>query len=427
MQFAVKKNYLCYANCYANLKIMATSIKYIIDDRRPKDDGTFPIVLRITHNRITRYSSTGYYALPSELDSKSKSITSKRINKDELKIINSNLLQKFSDADKLILELEKYGDLAKLSATELKSKIENKSPKVFFSDYAGKLVVEFKKAHKLGNASVYQQAIDFVDRHANHKKLTFDEINFNMLKHFETQHFSNTKVKSLNGLSFYLRTIRAIFNRAIDEKIIKRDIYPFDTYSIKDSKTLKRAIPKTDIDKIRDAQFEPDSNIWNAHNYFMFSFYNIGMNFADIAFLKMNNLIDGRISYTRAKTGKHYSIKISEPTKAILQLYTSGKKPDDFIFPIIKRKTPELQMLDLMNERKTYNKWLKKIGKSVGIESNLTSYVARHSWATIAKDLNVPISVISEGLGHEDIKTTQIYLDSFDDDVIDKANELIIS
>jgi len=82
-------------------------------------------------------------------------------------------------------------------------------------------------------------------------------------------------------------------------------------------------------------------------------------------------------------------------------------------------------MMDLMNERKTYNKWLKKIAKSVGIESKLTSYVARHSWATIAKDLNVPISVISEGLGHEDIKTTQIYLDSFDDDVIDKANALI--
>ncbi len=404
---------------------MATTLKYILDDRRPKGDGTFPIVLRITHKRITRYSATGYYAMPGELDSKSKSVTSNRINKDELKIINRNLLSKYADADKLILDLEKYGDLNKLSPTEVKIKIESKSPKIYFKEYAEKLVKEFKTAHKLGNASVYQQAIDFVDRHANNKKLTFDQINYNFLKHLETQHLSNPKIKSLNGLSFYLRTIRAIFNRAIAEKMIKRDIYPFDTYSIKDSKTVKRAIPKTDIDKIRDAQFESGTNIWHAHNYFMFSFYNIGMNFADIAYLKMNNLIDGRISYTRAKTGKHYSIKISEPTKAILDLYTPGKKPDDFIFPIIKRKTPEDQMMDLMNERKTFNKWIKKIAESVGIESKVTSYVARHSWATIAKDLNVPISVISEGLGHEDIKTTQIYLDSFDDDVIDKANELI--
>jgi site-specific recombinase XerD len=82
-------------------------------------------------------------------------------------------------------------------------------------------------------------------------------------------------------------------------------------------------------------------------------------------------------------------------------------------------------MKDMQNERKNFNKYLKKIGKICGIEANLTSYVARHSWATIAKDLNVPISVISEGLGHEDIKTTQIYLDSFDADVIDKANEMI--
>lgn len=424
MQIIANNCYLRYANHYANFKVMATSIKLILDDRRPKADGTFPIVLRITHNTITRYSATKYSAFPGELDSKTKTVTSKRIDKEELKVLNRSLLQKYSDADAIIVQLEKYGDLDKLSATELKAKIDNKSTKVYFSEYAKKLVNEFKKSRKLGNASVYQQAIDFVDRHTNHKNLTFEQINYNMLKHLETQHLS--KGKSFNGLSFYLRTIRAIFNRAIDEKVIKRDIYPFDNYSIKETKTEKRAIRKSDIDLIRNAKFKKGTNIWHAHNYFMFSFYNIGMNFADMAYLKMNNLIDGRISYTRAKTGKHYSIKISKPTRRILKLYTKGKEPDDFIFPIIKRETPELQMMDLMNERKTYNKWLKKIAKSVGIESKLTSYVARHSWATIAKDLNVPISVISEGLGHEDIKTTQIYLDSFDDDVIDKANALII-
>jgi integrase/recombinase XerD len=403
---------------------MATSIKLIIDERRAKEDNTYAIVLRLTHNRITRFIPTGFSVLPDEWNPEKETVVSKRIPVKEVKIINNRILQKKSDANTIILELEKFGDLSNMDVSEVKAKILNKSPKLYFKEYAEKLVKEFKKAKKLGNAFVYEQAINFVERHSNYKNLTFEQINFNMLKHFETQHLANGK--AYNGLSFYLRTIRAIFNRAIDEKLIKRDIYPFDNYSIKETKTVKRAIRKSDIDKIRDAQFEPGTNIWHAHNYFMFSFYNIGMNFADMAFLKMKNIIDGRIDYTRAKTGKHYSIKISEPTKAILRLYIDGKKADDFIFPIIKRKEPEQQMMDLMNERKTYNKWLNKIGKQVEIESKLTSYVARHSWATIAKDLNVPISVISEGLGHEDIKTTQIYLDSFDDDVIDKANELII-
>jgi integrase len=139
----------------------------------------------------------------------------------------------------------------------------------------------------------------------------------------------------------------------------------------------------------------------------------------------MSNIVDGRLQYIRAKTGKSYSVKISEPALAILNHYTTGKGPDDFVFDIVSGTTPEAQLLAFKNVRRSYTKWLKALAKVCGIESNLTSYVARHSWASIAKDLHVPVSVISEGLGHEDIKTTQIYLDSFDKEVIDKANELI--
>lgn len=403
---------------------MAISTKLILDPRRSKDDGTFPIVVRLIHKRDNRYVQTGFSVFPEEWNPEKEIVFSKSRKATEVKTINNRIRLRKAEADAIILELEKFGELEKLSATEVKNKIENKSAKLLFRDYTQKLVAEFKAAKRLGNASVYQQASDFIDRHTNGKDLTFEQINFALLKHLENRHIGNGH--SWNSLSFYLRTIRAIFNRAIDEKLIKREIYPFDNYSIKETKPVKRAIPKADIDKIRDLELKPGTNIWHARNYFMFSFYNIGMNFADIAFLKMKNIIDNRIQYKRAKTGKHYSIKISQPTQAILDLYSKGKKPDDFIFPIIRRNTPELQLLDLQNDRKTYNKWLKKIAKASQIEANLTSYVARHSWATIAKDLNVPISVISEGLGHEDIKTTQIYLDSFDDDVIDKANELII-
>jgi site-specific recombinase XerD len=278
-------------------------------------------------------------------------------------------------------------------------------------------------AKKLGNASCYEQAQAFLDRYAKEKELYFDDINYKLLKHLEAKHLS--KDHSLNSLSFYLRTIRATYNRAIKEGVAKRDEYPFTQYSIKETKTTKRAIHKTDIEKIRDLLLKEGTYIWHARNYFMFSFYNIGMNFADIANLKINNIKDDRMEYVRAKTGKTYSVKLTNPSKDILAFYIKDQEKDDFIFPIIKRESLEDQMKDLGNERKLFNNALGTIAGEAKIKSKLTSYVARHSWATIAKDLNVPISVISEGLGHEDIKTTQIYLDSFDANVIDDANALI--
>jgi len=315
------------------------------------------------------------------------------------------------------------GEIDKMSPAALRNRIVNKNKAVSFRDFNDKIIKELEMSNKLGNASCYIQAQRFLDRYSNQKDLSFEDIDFKFLKSMEAMHLS--KNNSLNSLSFYLRTVRAVFNRAIHEGVIRREIYPFDKYSIKETKTKKRAIRKNDINLIRDLKIEENTPMWHARNYFMFSFYCIGMNFADMANLKRSNIIKGRIEYVRAKTGKPYSVKLVEPAIEIINLYYNGQGPKDYVFPIIKREDPALRMKDLQNERKTYNKYLKHIAAACGIEANLTSYVARHSWATIAKDLNQPISVISEGLGHEDSKTTQIYLDSFDDEVIDNANELV--
>jgi len=287
-----------------------------------------------------------------------------------------------------------------------------------------KIIAELREARKLGNAGVYQQALDFMERMTGLKDIAFADIDYKMLKAIESK-FLSIEGNSLNGLSFYLRTVRAVYNRAIKEGKARRENYPFTSYSIKETKTRKRAIRKTDMDNIKAMDFIPGSALWHTRNIFLFSFFNRGMNFADIAKLQISDIVDDRIYYRRSKTGKPLSVKLIEPTIKILNFYTEAKGPDDRIFPILKRDTPELQQMDLYNSRKTFNKYLNKIAEACGIQGRLTSYVARHSWATIAKDLNVPISVISEGLGHEDIKTTQIYLDEFDTSVIDDANQLI--
>jgi integrase/recombinase XerD len=402
---------------------MATSAKLTLDLRKPKKDGTFPIVLRITHQRTPVYIIYEYSVFPEHWDKVAKCIISKCKKYDDRTWINNYLLEQQVNANKIINNLKGSNELEPLTADELRIKIMNKGSKVTFREFTEKIIKELETANKFGNASVYKQAIGFMDRYLDKADFTFNQINFKLLKKLESKHLA--KDNSLNSLSFYFRTIRSVYNRAIKEDIAKRDLYPFENYSIRETKPAKRAVPKSDIEKIRDAKLEKGSNHWHARNYFMFSFYNIGMNFIDIAFLKKKNIVDGRLNYTRAKTGKIYSVKISEPAKAILSHYLKGKKDDDFVFNIVTgEKLPE-QLASFRLIRRYYNKWLKQIAKSCKIEANITSYVARHSWATIAKDLNVPVSVISEGLGHEDIKTTQIYLDSFEVDVIDKANLLI--
>ncbi|MDD3878146.1 MAG: site-specific integrase [Bacteroidales bacterium] len=402
---------------------MKTTIIILLDPRRPKNDGTFPISLRFVHKRIPIYINTGYSVLKEHWDDNLNEITKDCKKYSRLVRTNNEIKQKQIDASLIIEDLNNTGEIEKLTPSELKAKILNKSVRMSFREFNNKIIEELKLSKKLGNASCYEQAQAFLDKYTKARELYFEDIDFKLLKTLEAKHLSNNY--TYNSLSFYLRTIRATFNRAIKEGVIKRDVYPFTNYSIKETKTLKRAISKTDIEKIRDVELVPNSTLWHARNMFMFSFYNIGINFVDMSYLKKSNLINNRICYTRAKTGKNYSIKITASTHEILNMYLQGKGDDDYIFPIIQRQELELQRKDLQNGLKNFNKYMKQIAKKLEINATLTSYVARHSWATIAKGLNVPISVISEGLGHEDIKTTQIYLDSFDANVIDDANALI--
>ncbi|MCX6258001.1 MAG: site-specific integrase [Bacteroidia bacterium] len=402
---------------------MKAHVKLILDYRSKRLDGNCRISLRLTHHRVPLLIGTDYLVNPDDWDIEACRIKPGCKLYKNLVRVNNGLTRFRMNAEEVIDYLTSQGEIDNIPPAELKIRILNKNKRFSFREFNQKIIEELKMSNKLGNAFAYEQAQKFLDRNTNNRELYFEDINYQLLKKLEAQHLSRNK--TLNSLSFYLRTIRATYNRAIKEGLVKLDLYPFTNYSIKETKTVKRAIRKTDIEKIRDIVLEPNNPLWHARNYFMFSFYCIGMNFSDMAQLKKSSITEDRMIYIRAKTGKAYSVKLTAPAKEILSHYLIDQAADDYVFPIIKRNGLELQMKDMQNDRKTFNKYLKRLGKMCGIEANLTSYVARHSWATIAKDLNVPISVISEGLGHEDIKTTQIYLDSFDADVIDKANQLI--
>ncbi len=227
---------------------------------------------------------------------------------------------------------------------------------------------------------------------------------------------------TLNTFSFSIRIIRAVYNRAIEDEIIENR-HPFRRVYTGVEKTVKRALPLSMLKKIRtlDLSLKPDPQY--ARDMFMLSFMLRGMSFIDMAMLKKSNLRDGHITYRRSKTGQQLTIQWTKEMQEILDIYPWN--PTQYLLPIITDNT--------VNQRYAYkymgakiNTKLKEVAEIAGVAIPLTMYVARHSWASIARAEGIPVSIISEGLGHEKESTTQIYLSTLDTSIIDKANGFIL-
>ena len=326
-----------------------------------------------------------------------------------------------TEAENAIIDLDKKGKPYTLDVGQRLIKPEIASVK--FYEFTQSEIEKLKKGKYLSNAVIYQTAMNAV-MDFKESDFAFEDLNHSMLTDLET-HF-RAKGHKVNTISNYMRTIRAIYNRAIKAGVVDREIYPFRDYSIKYEDPAKRAISQEDIKKIKNAKIPRNTPVWHARNLFMFSFYTMGMNWIDMAMLKVANIENGRINYKRAKTGKDYTVGITKSAQRILNYYLKGKEPADYVFDIVTRDhDPQLLRRDIQYHMKAVNKNLKALAKNLKIKGNITTYVARHTWATLALRGNVKIGVISEGLGHRDIKTTQTYLAKFGSEELDKANEMI--
>ena len=394
------------------------SIKVVLYKSKTYSDGTHPVMLQIIHNRKIRKESLNIRLTDIEWDS-NKNLPKRGVQ--NYKAIVTLIRTKIANAEKSLMNLE--SDKENYSISELSSKIKHKKKIISFNDYIKEIIESMYNANRIGNAKTYQTALNRVNDFTKNRELMFTDIDYKFLKQFEAFHLS--KGNSINGFNTYLRSIKATYNKAIKEKIVSAEYYPFKDYKMKQKKTIKRAISKEEMQKIVDLSLFEGTAMWHARNYFLFSFFTIGMSWVDMALLKSENVHNDRIIYRRSKTKKEYNIKINTQIKDILDFYL--KMNTKYIFPIIKRDDNELDKRnDIKNRLKRYNQNLKKIGKMINSSIPLTSYVSRHSWASIANFSGIHIGVISQGLGHEDIKTTQTYLANFDYSEIDNANENIL-
>lgn len=224
-----------------------------------------------------------------------------------------------------------------------------------------------------------------------------------------------------NTSSYYMRNLRAIYNRAVEQGFVAQQ-NPFKHVYTGIDKTRKRAVSLDVVREIRDLNLTKKSLVF-ARDIFLFSFYTRGMSFVDMAFLKKKDLQNGILTYRRHKTGQQLFIKWEKTMQELIDKYDTSDIP--YLLPIIRNNGMD-EWHQYQNEAHRINRNLKYIGKQMGLGIPLTTYVARHAWASIAQSKNVSLSVISEALGHDSEQTTRIYLASLDASIVDTANSLIL-
>ncbi|WP_347022479.1 site-specific integrase [Bacteroides ovatus] len=226
-----------------------------------------------------------------------------------------------------------------------------------------------------------------------------------------------------NTTSFYMRILRAVYNRAVEQELAEQK-YPFKHVYTGIGKTVKRAVPLKSIRRIKELDLTLKPHLEYARDMFIFSFYTRGMSFIDMAYLKKSDLKNGAITYRRRKTGQQLTVKWEQCMEDILAKY--GDNPATrYLLPIITNPLAD-ERTQYRNALCRINVALKEVARLTGLHIPLTMHTARHCWASVAKSKNIPISVISEGMGHDSEETTRIYLASLDNSAVDKANSLIL-
>ena len=287
--------------------------------------------------------------------------------------------------------------------------------------FVNQLRTHFLQQNKLRLAETYQSALNSFCLYINKVEILMEDIDSKMIEGYES--YLKQKKLTLNTISFYMRILRAIYNRAVKSGVIA-DKKPFDHVFTTMTKTTKRAIPIQVIQKIAQAHVT-NKNEALARDLFLFSFYTRGMSFVDIAYLKKTDLNNTYLIYKRKKTGQELKIAWRKEMQELVDRNSS--KDGVHLLGILDENSEKSLRFQYHYTQCIINTALKRLGKQLNLETNLTMYVARHSWATIARQKNIPLSVICDGMGHNSEKTTQIYLQSVDAEAIDRCNDKLIA
>lgn len=378
------------------------------------------IFYQIIHERKTRHYPTGYRLFPTEWNESDSAVIcqSGSDRSGHLLSIRERIRNDIERFKRIIRILEDSGQ-AFTAETVIERFARSISDTSFFNEME-KAIVRLTQNGQIRTSQTYATTLRSFQRYRCEKDLPLDSINSEIMEGYQA--WLHRHGASQNTISFYFRILRAVYNRAVEEELTENR-HPFRHVYTGVEKTLKRALPLSEIKKIKNLDLTLEPELAYARDMFILSFMLRGMSFIDMAFLRKTDLRNGHITYRRRKTRQQLTIAWTPHMQKIVDRYPENTS--DYLLPIIRRPgTNERFVFKNVGER--INRHLKTIAAKIGIAIPLTMYVARHSWASIAKAKGVPLSVISEGLGHEKESTTRIYLATLDSVAVDRANSMIL-
>lgn len=387
-----------------------------------EDESRGTVCFLLTHQRRVRTLTTGYQLLAENWNEERRMFVplGNEQQQAELRLLATKVSWEVKRMADIITRREsmriEYG------IDELMDEIRSLPPVQTLFSFVHQQIDNLNLQGRMGTATTYGNMIRNFMLFRNGCDLTFDMLTPDLINQYEQ--WLHLRGVRANSSSCYMRTLRAAYRKAVQE-MLTPDRNPFCNVFTGYAHTVKRALTAGQVKQIVNLDLPSGSAEAFARDLFLFSLYTRGMSFVDMAFLRKSNLSCGSLTYSRQKTGQTLSIAWEPCMQEIVERYAHITKNSVYILPIITRAdgTERRQYLSAIRE---CNRTLKRVGLLAHLLLPLTTYVARHTWASLAQEMNIPISVIRDGMGHENLRTTQIYLASINSHVVDKANQRII-
>ena len=401
---------------------MITSVKLMLNKSRILNNGSYPLVFQVIHNRRKKLLYTGYRMKEEVFDESEGKIMNgvgSTFTATEVVKMNRELRKMRNQIDIRIRQLERTREEFAVEDILTQNAFGTGKSQFYLLRYINVQIERKQELKKVGMAAAYKSTRSSLAKFIGRPDVRMSEVDLAFVRRYEDFLYSNGA--SGNTVSYYLRNLRSLYNQAVTDGYHPRGEYPFAKAQTRPAKTVKRALSRTDMQNLADLNLENEPELEFTRDLYLFSFYAQGMAFVDIVLLKKTDICNGVLTYSRHKSKQLIRIVVTPQMQGVIDKYNTE---NEYLFPIISGEYASgYQKYRLALGR--INRHLKKIAVVADIKVPLTTYTARHTWATLARDYGAPISVISAGLGHTSEEMTRVYLKDFDVFMLNQVNSIV--
>ena len=401
---------------------MITSVKLMLNKSRILNNGSYPLVFQVIHNRRKKLLYTGYRMKEEVFDESEGKIMNgvgSTFTATEVVKMNRELRKMRNQIDIRIRQLERTREEFTVEDILTQNAFGTGKSQFYLLRYINAQIERKQELKKVGMAAAYKSTRSSLAKFIGCPDVRMSEVDLAFVRRYEDFLYSNGA--SGNTVSYYLRNLRSLYNQAVTDGYHPRGEYPFAKAQTRPAKTVKRALSRTDMQNLADLNLENEPELEFTRDLYLFSFYAQGMAFVDIVLLKKTDICNGVLTYSRHKSKQLIRIVVTPQMQGVIDKYNTE---NEYLFPIISGEYASgYQKYRLALGR--INRHLKKIAVAADIKVALTTYTARHTWATLARDYGAPISVISAGLGHTSEEMTRVYLKDFDVSMLNQVNSMV--